>query len=144
MRPLSWHAIDSKRVRRCAAPPPGETPYQLFHIKQLGYPVTGTGNLYLKSSSGIDWPSPTDGNAPHLTLFLQDNLSHNGVTHLTQASHTLLDSHGQRALSGNTDHCRRTICRYLSSAPFKVYEDPTLCNRPQCQCKDMLDGIRHL
>src|SRR5262245_54122201 len=49
MRPLSWHAIGSKRVRRCAAPPPGVTSYQLFHIKPLGYTVTCTGNLCLKN-----------------------------------------------------------------------------------------------
>jgi hypothetical protein len=76
MRPLSWHAIGSKRVRRCAAPPPGVTSYQLFHIKQLGYTVTGTGNLCLKIPSGIDWPSTADENKPKVAVILKDNLSH--------------------------------------------------------------------
>src|SRR5215471_13013253 len=50
MRPLLLHAIGSKRVRRCAAPPPGVTPYKLFQMERPGYTVTGTGNLYFKSS----------------------------------------------------------------------------------------------
>jgi len=54
MKPFSLHVIGSKKVRRCAAPQRGVTPYKLFLIELPGYTVTGTGNLYLKIPSGID------------------------------------------------------------------------------------------